>query len=257
MTETKELQHDAGIGPSAGQHRRITPTFDRENPVRIIVTDNRRLCRECLRLLIETFDPKLTVVEAHDPKEVLSLLKSSDMQSVVMYNLVIPGEEGLDFVGKLHESVPDIPLIVLCDFDDPTIVTGALERGAKAFLPSTTPSPVMVAVLHLVIAGGVYAPPNLLLPGIHSPRAAGRQTSGTLRATLLADLFPELTPRQSAVLSQLSEGKTNRAIAESLNMCENTVKAHVKHVMRKLDVGNRTAAALMADRQVSRVSDAS
>lgn len=257
MIETKELQRGAGIGPSAGQHRRITPAFDRDDPVRIIVTDNRRLCRECLRLLIETFDPKLTVVEAHDPTDVLSLLKSSDVQSVVMYNLVVPGEEGLDFVGKLHESVPDIPLIVLCDFDDPKLVTGALERGAKAFLPSTTPSPVMVAVLHLVIAGGLYAPPNLLLPGIHSLRAVSEQTSGELRAALLANLFPELTPRQSAVLSHLSEGKTNRAIAESLEMCENTVKAHVKHVMRKLEVGNRTAAALMADRLVSRVSSAS
>ena len=254
MAKSQKLRAVAGGGVSGkgGKSRKwtFTPGFDRDQAVRIIVTDNRRLCRECLRLLIETFDPSLEVVEASNPEEVLRLLEADDEQSVVLYNLVIPGEEGLAYVEKLHDSIPEIPLIVLCDFDDPGLVAGALNKGAKAFLPSTTPSPVMVAVLHLVIAGGVYAPPGMILssaaPGVMASGAVG----SAAREATISEFFPNLTPRQGHVLALLSEGSTNKAIAESLGMCENTVKAHVKHIMRKLSVNNRTEAALMADRLV-------
>ncbi len=258
MAKNRNLREVAASGASAAGRNAdarswaFTPAYDRGRPVRIIVTDNRRLCRECLRLLIETFDPTLEVVEANDPDAILGQLESSDAQTVVLYNLVVPGEEGLAYVEKLHATIPDIPLIVLCDFDDPGLVTGALNKGAKAFLPSTTPSPVMVAVLHLVIAGGVYAPPGMILSSAASGAMAGEAASPAAREASISELFPKLTPRQGNVLALLSEGRTNKAIAESLGMCENTVKAHVKHIMRKLAVNNRTEAALMADRLVSR-----
>jgi DNA-binding NarL/FixJ family response regulator len=256
MAKTRKLREvaasNASVKDANTRNWKFTPAYDRDRPVRIIVTDNRRLCRECLRLLIETFDPTLEVVEANDPKEILVQLGSSDEQSVVLYNLVLPGEEGLDYVAKLHDSIPDIPLIVLCDFDDPELVAGALYRGAKAFLPSTTPSPVMVAVLHLVIAGGVYAPPGMILSSAAPGPMAGEVATPAAREASIGKLFPNLTPRQGNVLALLSEGRTNKAIADSLGMCENTVKAHVKHIMRKLLVNNRTEAALMADRLVSR-----
>lgn len=256
MAKTQKLREVAASGVSGKvaetRNWKFTPAYDRDRPVRIVVTDNRRLCRECLRLLIETFDPSLEVLEANDPNETLARLESSDEQTVVLYNLVLPGEEGLAYVEKLHDSIPDIPLIVLCDFDDPGLVAGALNRGAKAFLPSTTPSPVMVAVLHLVIAGGVYAPPGMILSSAAPGPMAGEAAAPAEREATISEFFPDLTPRQGTVLALLSEGKTNKAIADSLGMCENTVKAHVKHIMRKLSVNNRTEAALMADRLVAR-----
>lgn len=227
--------------------------FRDEEPVRVIVTDNRRLCRECLRLLIETFDPKLEVAEADDPAQISALLEEDCGFSVVLYNLVVAGEEGIRFVRGLRDSVPDIPLIVLCDFDDPEIMRGVMACGAKAFLPSTTPSPVMVAVLRLVLAGGSYAPPAMLLDNPQRRVQSGPQASRALndREAAIAEHFPTLTPRQRSVLALLSQGYMNRDIASALGMCENTVKAHVKQVMRKLNADNRTQAALMADRLVA------
>jgi len=227
--------------------------FRENKPVRVIVTDDRRLCRECLRLLIETFDPKIEVAEADDPAQISALLQEDPDYSVVLYNLVLPGDEGIEFVRGLRDSIPDMPLIVLCDFDDPEVMRGVMACGAKAFLPSTTPSPVMVAVLRLVVAGGSYAPPAMLLdspermaePGLRENRAR------TDREAVIAEHFPILTPRQRSVLALLSQGYMNRDIASALGMCENTVKAHVKQVMRKLSVDNRTQAALMADRLVA------
>ena len=226
--------------------------FREDRPVRVIVTDSRRLCRECLRLLIETFDPSLEVAEANDPEEISALLQGDPGFSVVLYNLVERGEEGVEFVRNLRKSVPDIPLIVLCDFDDPEVMRGVMASGARAFLPSTTPSPVMVAVLRLVIAGGIYAPAGMVL-GMSPDGAAATADERARgdREALIAVRFPQLTPRQRTVLALLSQGYMNREIAGALGMCENTVKAHVKQVMRKLNTSNRTQAALMADRLVA------
>ncbi|MDH3228858.1 MAG: response regulator transcription factor [Alphaproteobacteria bacterium] len=224
--------------------------FRENRPVRVIVTDERRLCRECLRLLIATFDPSLEVAEANDPAEILTMLNEDPGFSVVLYNLVVRGEEGVEFVRGLRSSVPDIPLIVLCDFDDPEVMRGVMASGAKAFLPSTTPSSVMVAVLRLVIAGGTYAPANMVLGESPGGTATGTRARGD-REALIEAHFPQLTPRQRHVLALLSHGYMNRDIAGALGMCENTVKAHVKQVMRKLNASNRTQAALMADRLVA------
>ena len=109
-----------------------------------------------------------------------------------------------------------------------------------------------MAVLRLVIAGGTYAPAGMVLGmSPDGPAAAADKRERGDREALIAAHFPQLTPRQRTVLALLSQGYMNRDIARSLGMCENTVKAHVKQVMRKLNASNRTRAALMADRLVA------
>jgi DNA-binding NarL/FixJ family response regulator len=180
------------------------------------------------------------------------MLEDSESPSVVLYNLVITDSAGIDFVGTLSGSIGKTPLVVMCDRDDPELMRGCIERGAKAFLPSTTPGPVLVSVLRLIIAGGLYAPPDLLLKYYDtSMRSATGGQASVRREAAIAENFPMLTPRQRDVLALLSQGQSNRDIAEALNMCENTVKAHVKQVMRKLNADNRTQAALMADRLIA------
>jgi DNA-binding NarL/FixJ family response regulator len=213
------------------------------------VADDRRLCRECVKLLIETIDPRLDVVESGSVDQIGPLLEQNPGRSVVLYNLVMTDKEGVDFVGVLGKSLGDIPLVVMCDADDNELMRGVLERGAKAFLPSTTPGPLLVAILHLVIAGGIYAPATMVTGlAASADRPENRAGTNARREEVIAENFPALTPRQRHVLALLSQGLTNRDIAVSLDMCENTVKAHVKQVMRKLNADNRTQAALMADR---------
>jgi len=225
---------------------------DGNRPVRIILADDRRLCRECVKLLIESIDPRLEVVESDSVDQIGALLEQDPGHRVVLYNLVLSDKEGIDFVGILGKSLGDIPLIVMCDTDDGEIMREALERGAKAFLPSTTPGPLLVAILHLVIAGGIYAPPAMVMKiSSRATSAADRARADQRRERVIAENFLMLTPRQRHVLALLSQGLSNRDIAGSLDMCENTVKAHVKQVMRKLCAQNRTQAALMADRLVA------
>lgn len=237
---------------SRNMHSKLANRANDNRSVRVIVADDRRLCRECLKLLIETIDPRLDVVEAVDADQIGPLLEQGAGPSVVLYNLVMADREGVDFVRTLAESIGDFPLVVMCDADDNALMSGVLERGAKAFLPSSMPGPQMVAILHLVIAGGVYAPAVMVMGlSAKADEAAGRAGPSERREQAIAENFPTLTPRQRHVLGLLSQGLTNRDIASSLDMCENTVKAHVKQVMRKLSVDNRTQAALMADRLIA------
>ena len=237
--------------PSRNKPSKSTNRADGNRRVRIILADDRRLCRESIKQLIETIDPALDVVEAVDVDRIGPLLEQGTGTSVVLYNLVLVDREGLDFVGTLSKSMGDFPLVVMCDADDNAFMRSVLERGAKAFLPSSTPGPLMVAILHLVIAGGGYAPPAMVMGlSAKANKAARRAGPGATREQVIADNFPTLTPRQRHVLALLSQGLTNRDIASSLDMRENTVKAHVKQVMRKLSADNRTQAALMADRLI-------
>jgi two-component system nitrate/nitrite response regulator NarL len=227
-----------------------------ESPIRIIVADDRRLCRECVRLLIESIDPDLEVVEAEHAERIRERLTSEPGHCVVLYNLVITDVEGIEYVASLSKSIGDVPLVVMCDTSERELMKGCLERGAKAFLPSTTAGPMLVAILRLVLAKGVYAPPELVLDvdfGKHAEAMSGRKRTGnsTRREAAIAEHFPMLTRRQRDVLALISLGMSNREIADNLEMCENTVKAHVKQVMRKLRAENRTQAALMADRLVA------
>ncbi|UCH75742.1 MAG: response regulator transcription factor [Rhodospirillales bacterium] len=244
------IDKEAPRSPSAASDRISLRSADR--PVRVIVADNRRLCRECLRLLIETFDPGFEVAEADDPSQISGLVSAGPKVSVVLYNLVMAADDDVAFVHRVCREAPDVPLIVLCDDDDPAVMRRVMASGARAFLPSTTPSPVMIAVLRLVIAGGVYAPPHMVLEVPERPQPRSEHQPGEdQRKAVIATHFPQLTPRQRDVLTLLSQGFMNRDIARSLDMCENTVKAHVKQVMRKLGAANRTQAALMADRLVA------
>lgn len=221
-------------------------------PVRVVITDDRRLWRESLRLLIQASEPSIDVIEAVDAKDVLTLLKNGDKHSIVLYSLSGPVGDGLGQIQLLLESVPELPILVVCDIGDPVLARNAISRGARAFLPATTPGPIMVAVLNLVIVGGHYVPPAMFFDGSGRQRQDGTDKSAlALREAAIGEAFPQLTKRQGGVLSLVSLGYSNRGIAEALEMRENTVKAHVKQIMRRLDVENRTQAALLADRQVS------
>ncbi|MDW8342734.1 MAG: response regulator transcription factor [Geminicoccaceae bacterium] len=145
----------------------------------------------------------------------------------------------------LREALPDIPIVLLADRDDTENVAAALRLGIRGYLPTSIDPAVARSALQLVLAGGAYAPPAALL-GTTGP-AAGYATKGngaapgTGQACMVLGSF---TPRQRQVLELLAQGRPNKVIARHLNMCESTVKVHVRQIMRKLGASNRTEVAL-------------
>lgn len=138
--------------------------------------------------------------------------------------------EGLRHMMQDH---PDIPVIVVGDREDPSHVLAILSQGARGYVPTSVGLRVAVGALSLVVAGGVFVPAATLLD-------AGRQ--GRMAPTDPGALFG-LTERQAAVAEGISRGKPNKIIAHELNLCESTVKVHIRGIMKKLQARNRTEVA--------------
>ena len=154
--------------------------------------------------------------------------------AAVMVNIggrLLGGPSVAEEIRKLVSECGATPVIAMADTDELGEIFQALDCGAKGYIPSTLGISVCVEAVSLVLAGGVFVPASCVA-------SASRQMLATSDATERQASF--FTSRQSAVVEALKRGKANKIIAYELNMCESTVKVHVRNVMRKLKATNRT-----------------
>ncbi len=138
--------------------------------------------------------------------------------------------------------LPEASAVVLSDRDDAEEVNRALTQGVRGYIPTSVECEVAVAALRLIGAGGTFVP----VKALHSTTARpdDRPEAGRQRRSDGLDL----TPRELSVIDLLREGKPNKLIARQLDMQENTVKVHVRNILKKLNAANRTHAAFVANR---------
>jgi DNA-binding NarL/FixJ family response regulator len=134
---------------------------------------------------------------------------------------------------RLVRDFPKVPTIVMGDIEDPAHVVGILTCGARGYIPTSVSLTVAVGAISLAQAGGVFAPASsLMLSHAAQQRPLASATGNQL-----------FTERQAEVAEAISRGKANKIIAYELNLCESTVKVHVRSVMKKLQAQNRTEVA--------------
>lgn len=143
--------------------------------------------------------------------------------------------EILSDIALISQADPEASIVVLSDSEDPSRVIGVLDKGARGYIPTSMSLDVAVEAMHLVRAGGTFAPTSCLMASRGPVDETGAAAKGAS-----AGLF---TARQSAVAEALRQGKGNKMIAYELNMRESTVKVHVRNIMRKLNARNRTEVA--------------
>ena len=150
----------------------------------------------------------------------------------------------------LRVRLPEASAVVLSDGDDVDEVNRALTQGVRGYIPTSVECEVAVAALRLIGAGGTFVPAGAL----HSTTAKpdDQPEGGRQRRSDGLDL----TPRELSVIDLLREGKPNKLIAVQLDMQENTVKVHVRNILRKLNAANRTHAALVANRLLGQHAEA-
>jgi DNA-binding NarL/FixJ family response regulator len=205
----------------------------------IAIVDAGRLRRECLSLAMSHFNPERRVLEAAGASELLHQAAGGGR-----FDLIVVGAATLELVDMgqieaLRHALPETPLVVVAETDDPHRTRQLLAVGVRGVLPASLSLQVLMGAIDLVLAGGVYLPSSLIDAGT----ARTVTFPGTAQA---AEPWPELTRRQRDVLAFISQGKSNKLIADALSMSESTVKAHVKQIIRRLNVANRTQAALVA-----------
>jgi DNA-binding NarL/FixJ family response regulator len=178
------------------------------------------------------------VAEASNGQEALQAIKSTKLD-VVLMDVRMPEVDGLNILGRLKLDHPDLPVLVLSTYDNPTYVARAVALQAAGYILKDAPREKMLDAIHKAATGeNVWTRDEL------------RRVTGALATPRLqANVEVPLTQRESEVLKQLALGLTNKEIANSLNISYETVKEHVQHVLRKIGVTDRTQAAVWAVRK--------
>ena len=208
--------------------------------MKILVVDDHPLIREAMQHVLSDLAEGVSLLGAGDVMSALEVLDAQPEIDLVLLDLSLPGPSGLDAIDLLRDRHPGTPVVVLSASDDQATVVSALDHGAMGFIPKCSANQLILNALRLVLAGGVYVPPQAVNGnnGSAPPRR--------LQATSITELG--LTERQAEVLSLMIQGKPNKVICRELNLAEGTVKIHVTAILKALNVSNRTQAVIAANR---------
>jgi DNA-binding NarL/FixJ family response regulator len=199
----------------------------------VAVVEGRPFLRECICRSVQTA-LAVRVVTYSTLSGLEAQLPHSSIGLVVLSLLEGTSEAYATALKDLSEFASGLPVIALASTNDLDLARVAIRCGAKGFIPVTMGFEIAIEVMRFVLAGGTYVPPDCLL--------VGEQLG--LR-TLTASPRPYmLTSRELAVVRAIQQGKSNKIIANELNMSLSTVKVHVRNVMRKLSAKNRTEVAM-------------
>jgi DNA-binding NarL/FixJ family response regulator len=209
------------------------------DPIRrhLAIVDQSLLRRECLKLALTQQPRRWHVTDFSDVTELAQVVRRGAGFEVILLGASTSAHLDLADIALLTAAAPETPILVAAECDDAEGARAILRSGARGFLPTSLGLKVLMGALERIRAGGTYVPLALSEPMLSGAVERERHTP-----------WPELTPRQRDVLALISEGKSNKLIGDALNTTESTVKAHVKQIIKRLHVANRTQAALLATR---------
>lgn len=201
----------------------------------IAIIDRRALGRETLTQALEVAGGRFSSRAFADVGEWLVDDSWCDT-SVVLLGIAGASSDDPELVEDLRHIArdhPDVAVIVMGDREDLPHVLAMLSHGARGYIPTSVSLSVAIGALSLVVAGGQFVPATAFLSPGRLDRAAPTDPGTVFR----------LTERQAAIAEGISRGKPNKIIAHELNLCESTVKVHIRSIMRKLQARNRTEVA--------------
>jgi two-component system, NarL family, response regulator LiaR len=202
-------------------------------PIRVLIADDHSVVREGLRMFLQ-HDPDLAVVgEAADGAEAIKLSRQL-CPDVVLMDLLMPVMDGIAATAAIRSALPETEVLALTSVLEGAAVVGVVKAGAIGYLLKDTQAPELRRAIKAAATGQVQL----------SPQASAYLMS-EVRATAPQE---RLTERETEVLRLLAQGQSNKDIARHIQVVEDTVKVHVKHILAKLGVQSRTQAVLYAMR---------
>lgn len=207
--------------------------------LKVLIIEDHTLVREGLLLAIRSLEDGAQTLGAPDADAGLALLEQHSDIDLVVLDLMLPGTSGMALLGAIRKRYPTIPVVILSAMDDAETATRAMRQGASGFVPKASSTDSLLTALRQVLDGEVYLPQSM--------REAIERGDGTRGKSVAARYG--LTAAQVRVLALLTQGNTNRQIAEMLGVTEGTIKIHVSAIFKALNVSNRSQALLVANRQ--------
>jgi DNA-binding NarL/FixJ family response regulator len=207
--------------------------------IKILLADDQSLFREGLRILLSTQPDFEVVGEATNGEETLRLAAKLHPHIVLM-DMRMPILDGVEATRRLNETQPDCRVIVLTTFDDDELVFEGLRAGAVGYLLKAVSTPRLLEAIRTVARGESILEPSVTAKVVAEFARLANQASRPQA------LLNPLSEREIEVLRLVTKGATNREIAATLFIAEGTVRNHLTTILSKLEVSDRTQAAVKA-----------
>ncbi|MBY6181271.1 response regulator [Staphylococcus warneri] len=199
---------------------------------KIILVDDHHIVRQGLEFLLSTVEDIEVVHGFAEGKLFLEYLENNEQPDIVLLDLVMPDMNGIEITEYLKKHYPNIKILVLTSYVDDEHVISAIEKGADGYEMKDVEPQKLIETIHNVLNGKRIIHPDAKHV-IDSMSSKPHYTN-------------KLSKRETEVLKEMVKGKTNKEIANTLFVSEKTIKTHVSHIFSKLQVSDRTQAAIYA-----------
>ncbi|MGS5802167.1 response regulator [Staphylococcus aureus] len=199
---------------------------------RIILVDDHHIVRQGLEFLLSTVEDLEVIGGFSDGQTFLDYLENNTLPDIVLLDLVMPEMNGIEITEWMKKKYPNVKILVLTSYIDDEHVISAIDKGADGYeMKDVEPEQLIKTIKH-VLAGEKI----IHLQAQHVIETVSKKPH----------YANKLSKRESEVLTEMAKGKTNKEIAETLFVSEKTIKTHVSHIFSKLQVTDRTQAAIYA-----------
>ncbi len=205
---------------------------------RVLLVDDHELVRQGIAAMLHGAPDVQVVAEARTGREALEVARR-ELPDVVLMDVRMPDMDGLEATRKLKEERPRTAVVMLTMHDNPTYLRDAVRAGAAGYLLKDVSKEELVDAIRQVSSGGAFIESQMLKGMLSEMKPTGTGVSPAAK---------NLTKREREILALVAEGMSNREIAERLVLSPETVKSHVAAILEKLNVSDRTQAAIYAVR---------
>jgi len=209
--------------------------------IRILLSDDHNILRDGMRLLLERQPGFVVVGEASDGRETLDLVQSHTPDVVVM-DIAMPNMNGIEATRRIVEKHPGTGVVILSMHHDESYVIRSLKAGARAYLLKDAMKAELISAIHAVAQGKSFFSPKI-------SRILQEDYVQALGRKGVDDSYELLTDREREILQLVAEGKTNKEIANTLNLSLYTVDTHRTHILQKLNLHSVPEVILYAVRK--------
>ncbi|MFJ4919009.1 response regulator [Streptomyces sp. NPDC088725] len=207
-----------------------------DKTIRVLLVDDHQVVRRGLRTFLEVQGDIEVVGEASDGEE--GVARAEELRpDVVLMDIKMPGTDGIEALRRLRELANPAKVLIVTSFTEQRTVVPALRAGASGYVYKDIDPEALAGAIRSVHAGHVLLQPEVAGALLAQDVPTSGRSGGT-----------SLTEREREVLSLIADGRSNREIARALVLSEKTVKTHVSNILMKLDLADRTQAALWAVR---------
>lgn len=207
-----------------------------DNVIRVLLVDDHQVVRRGLRTFLEVQGDIEVVGEAADGDE--GVARAQELRpDVILMDVKMPGTDGIEALRLLRDAENPARVLIVTSFTEQRTVVPALRAGAAGYVYKDVDPDALADAIRSVHAGHVLLQPEVAVALLSQEQSAAPTGRGNA-----------LTEREREVLALIADGRSNREIARALVLSEKTVKTHVSNILMKLDVADRTQAALWAVR---------